>query len=66
MNRSNGAVAEATTTEQRDEAAAPGVAAPLCAAALGLLLLYGAGFATTDVIHSGAHDARHGAGFACH
>ncbi|MGH8799398.1 MAG: CbtB domain-containing protein [Casimicrobiaceae bacterium] len=42
------------------------IAAPLCAALLGLLLLYAAGFAQTEVIHNGAHDARHAAGFACH
>jgi len=66
MNRSIGACVEATTPEQRDEAAAPSVAAPLCAAALGLLLLYAAGFATSDAIHNAAHDARHSAGFACH
>ncbi|HEY2862941.1 MAG TPA: CbtB-domain containing protein [Casimicrobiaceae bacterium] len=40
--------------------------APLCAAAFGLILLYVAGFAPTDVLHNGAHDARHAAGFACH
>jgi cobalt transporter subunit CbtB len=40
--------------------------APLCAAALGLILLYAAGFAPTDELHNGAHDARHAAGFACH
>lgn len=40
--------------------------APLCAAALGLILLYAAGFASTDLLHNGAHDARHAAGFACH
>ncbi len=44
----------------------PRIAAPLCAALLGLLLLYAAGFAQTEAIHNGAHDARHAAGFACH
>jgi cobalt transporter subunit CbtB len=36
------------------------------AALLGLLLVYGAGFAETAEIHNGAHDARHAAGFPCH
>ena len=36
------------------------------AAVLGLLLVYGAGFAQTEEIHNGAHDARHAAGFPCH
>lgn len=38
----------------------------LCAAVLGLVLLYGAGFAQTEEIHNGAHDTRHAAGFPCH
>jgi len=38
----------------------------LCAAVLGLVLLYGAGFAQTEEIHNGAHDTRHSAGFPCH
>lgn len=38
----------------------------LCAASLGLVLLYGAGFAQTEEIHNGAHDTRHSAGFPCH
>jgi cobalt transporter subunit CbtB len=40
--------------------------APLCAAVLGVVLLYGAGFVQTEAIHNGAHDARHAAGFPCH
>ena len=40
--------------------------AQLCAVFLGLILVYGAGFAQTEVIHNGAHDARHSAGFPCH
>ena len=38
----------------------------LCAAVLGLALLFAAGFAETHVLHSAAHDARHSAGFPCH
>ena len=40
--------------------------APLYAAILGLVLVYGAGLAQTEEIHNGAHDTRHSAGFPCH
>ena len=40
--------------------------APLAAAALGLVLLYGAGLAQVEELHNAAHDARHAAGFPCH
>lgn len=40
--------------------------AALGAAALGIVLLYGAGFAQSDILHNGAHDARHSANFPCH
>lgn len=33
---------------------------------LGLVLLYGAAFATTPALHNAAHDGRHSAGFPCH
>ena len=42
------------------------IIAPICAAALGLFLLYGAGLAQVEEIHNAAHDARHAAGFPCH
>lgn len=35
-------------------------------AGLGLILLYGAAFAETPVLHNAAHDGRHSAGFPCH
>lgn len=38
----------------------------LLAAGLGLVLIYTAGFAPLDVLHSSAHDTRHSAGFPCH
>lgn len=38
----------------------------LCAALLGGVLLYGAGFAQTPSIHGAAHDSRHAANFPCH
>ena len=36
------------------------------AAALGLLILWGVGFAGNAVIHEAAHDTRHALGFPCH
>ena len=59
------------------QAPAPGVAtarqhalsrcvAAAGAALLGLVLVYGAGLAQTEILHNGAHDARHAAGFPCH
>ena len=40
--------------------------APFCAALIGLVLIYLAGFAQADALHDGAHDARHSAAFPCH
>ena len=42
------------------------VAAALCAAGLGLLLVYVSGFAQVEALHNGAHDSRHSAAFPCH
>ncbi len=36
------------------------------AALLGASLLYGIGFAQSEVMHNAAHDSRHAAGFPCH
>lgn len=41
-------------------------AAPLCALALGLALVFLAGFAEVDALHNAAHDARHSAALPCH
>jgi len=38
----------------------------LAAAALGIVLLFGAGFAPMEALHNAAHDSRHSAGFPCH
>jgi len=38
----------------------------LCAAGLGAVLLFGAGFASMEALHNAAHDSRHSAGFPCH
>lgn len=46
----------------RLEALAPALTALL----LGLFLVYGAGFAHTDLLHAAAHDGRHAFAFPCH
>jgi cobalt transporter subunit CbtB len=33
---------------------------------LGLVLIYGAGFAAPSVLHNAAHDGRHAFAFPCH
>ena len=38
----------------------------LSAAVLGLVILYGAGFAPQSAAHNAAHDTRHSAAFPCH
>lgn len=55
-----------------------GVAAPVAASSstrllaglsamiLGLVLVWGAGFASAQTLHDTAHDVRHGFGFPCH
>lgn len=42
------------------------IAIAAVAAAMGMLLLFGAGFANSQALHEAAHDARHGIGFPCH
>ena len=40
--------------------------APLAAIALGVLLVYLAGFAQPHLVHDAANDARHAAALPCH
>lgn len=42
------------------------IAPALMAAALGLVLLFVAGFAESNVLHNATHDTRHSTGFPCH
>ncbi|BEV16052.1 CbtB-domain containing protein [Herbaspirillum sp. DW155] len=42
------------------------IAPALLAFALGVALIYGAGFASRVELHNAAHDGRHSAGFPCH
>lgn len=39
---------------------------PICAAAFGIALLAGVGFAPAAAVHDAAHDGRHGFTFPCH
>ena len=51
----------------RPAASAGGRVLPtLLAAALGLALLAGSGFAQMPALHNAAHDTRHANGFPCH
>lgn len=36
------------------------------AAALGIVILFGVGFAPMDMAHNAAHDTRHSVAFPCH
>ena len=38
----------------------------LAAAALGIVILFGVGFAPMDMAHNAAHDTRHSVAFPCH
>jgi cobalt transporter subunit CbtB len=40
--------------------------AALIAILLGVVILYGVGFASTPLLHNAAHDTRHSQGFPCH
>ena len=33
---------------------------------IGVVILYGAGFAQISTVHNAAHDSRHSQGFPCH
>ncbi len=59
---------EPTTRTPATESArrAYAVVPPLAAALLGLFVLWGVGFAGSNVIHNFAHDTRHAAPFPCH
>jgi len=40
--------------------------AALFAAALGLVIVFAAGFAPSEAVHNAAHDTRHSFAFPCH
>jgi len=51
---------------QADLTRAARVMPAVAAALLGLVLIFGVGFAGASVIHNAAHDARHIHAFPCH
>jgi len=55
-----------TDTQSRSDALKDRILPSLLAGALGLVLLYGAGFAEMAELHNAAHDGRHSASFPCH
>lgn len=59
-------VVKTRASSGRSGTVASSIAASVCAAMLGLVLLYAAGFAQIAEIHNGTHDTRHSAGFPCH
>lgn len=40
--------------------------AALLAVALGLVIVFGAGFVPSEAVHNAAHDTRHSFAFPCH
>jgi cobalt transporter subunit CbtB len=56
----------APATRSLSAAAGGRLWAAVIAGLMGLLVLYGAGFANSATIHNAAHDARHAFGFPCH
>ena len=65
MTTSNSANAAAVrpSSEASVRTAPAGVATALI---IGLLLLFGVGFAAPQALHNAAHDTRHVVGFPCH
>jgi cobalt transporter subunit CbtB len=53
-------------TQARPEVLKDRILSAMLAGALGLVLLYAAGFAETAQLHNAAHDGRHSASFPCH
>ena len=62
MHSSLNPTAEASSAKSIDFALVPVIGALL----LGLVILYGVGFANMDVAHNAAPDARHAFAFPCH
>lgn len=58
-------IAEAPAGGATDSRARELLAAAL-AAVLGLVLIFGVGFAAPAALHAAAHDTRHAASFPCH
>jgi cobalt transporter subunit CbtB len=61
-NESVAGPARAIATTDRSSA----VIAALCAAVLGLFIIWGVGFSHASVLHNAGHDMRHSNAFPCH
>ena len=59
MYRSSAAYAGETATITRMLSAGVAIA-------LGMIVLFGTGFAGPEIMHNAAHDVRHGLAFPCH
>ncbi len=53
-------------TVTRSPAGIAGMAPAALALLLGIVILYGVGFAGAEVLHNAAHDSRHAFTFPCH
>jgi cobalt transporter subunit CbtB len=53
-------------TVTRSHAGFAGLAPAAVALLLGIVVLYGVGFAGAEVLHNAAHDSRHAFTFPCH
>jgi cobalt transporter subunit CbtB len=54
------------TTLTQTNSVAGSIPAILGAFAIGLAVIFAAGFAGAGVLHDAAHDTRHASGFPCH
>ena len=54
------------TAPSTETALASRVGAALLTGGLGLVMLFGVGFAQIEVVHNAAHDTRHSVAFPCH
>jgi len=57
---------EQTTVPTQATALKEQMLSAVLAGALGLLIIYAAGFAEASPLHNAAHDGRHSASFPCH
>lgn len=55
-----------TTATKTALVADTSIASIALVAALGVVILFVAGFAQADTLHGSTHDTRHAAGFPCH
>ena len=66
MNIQDNATAASTGPVRHAPLSLGAFVAILAALMLGIVVLYGAGFAGADVLHNAAHDTRHALGYPCH